>query len=175
MNTQTRGSGNGPRRPPAIAYVSIFLFGLLVAAAAKTFRDFVIESNHRELLRVTSPDGGVDAVFVRSIIGYFGNASALYLVAKGDAAPAWGPVVRAANMAEVPRLIWKNPQLLEMRFDRGCIKSFSNLWHSTDIEKGRYYVEVKLAPGAQYSCIGPTPGLAQRKGAVPGSGAVKLR
>jgi hypothetical protein len=161
------------QRPPAIAYVSMFLFGLLVAAGAKSLGDFAIEANHREMLRVTSPDGRVDAVFVRPAISYFGDFPALYLVAKGDAAPAWGPLLRVSRFGEPPRLVWKNAQLLEYQFARGCIHSFSNLWHSNDVEHGRYYVEIGLEPATRYSCIAEpgrgAPAASSAAGAVNGA------
>ena len=139
--------------PPAIAYVSLFLLGLLVAAAAHSLSDFAIECNQRELLRVSSPDGRIDAVFVEPIIKYFGQAGSLYLVPKNEAAPVWGPVADISIIDRMPNLFWREPQLLEIGLERGCLETFSNLWHSNDIESGDYYVEIRLDPAQVFACL----------------------
>ncbi|MHB8381660.1 MAG: hypothetical protein ACYDC3_04895 [Candidatus Binataceae bacterium] len=148
--------------PPAIAYVSLFLLGLLVAAAAHSVSDSAIEVNHRELLRVSSPDGRIDAVLVEPIIKYFGKTLSVYLVPKGEAPPAWGPVMGISGVDRMPTLLWREPQLLEIGFERGCVERFSNLWHSNDIERGDYYVEIGLAPVGAFACLKEPPAKAQR-------------
>jgi hypothetical protein len=157
LNGGLRPAVASTANPPAIAYLTIFLAGLLAAATVKTMHDYIVELDHRELVRVTSPDGSVDAVSVRPIVRYFNAPSALYLVRKQDPAPAWGPVLRLTEDPESPRLVWKGPQLLEVQFERGCVEGFTNLWHSNDIEGGRYYIEIRLAPSAVFSCLKSTP------------------
>jgi len=140
-------------RPPLIAYASLFLLGLLAATAAETFRDYAIEWNQRELARATSPDRRVDAIFVEPIVKFIGDGEALYLVPRGDPAPASDPLLRGSRFGRPPKLHWSKSQLLEVQYDRGCIGAFSNVWHSGEVEEGRYYVEVRLDPGANFACI----------------------
>ena len=158
-------------RPPPIAYVTMFLFGLLVAAGAHALRNFAIECNQREVLRVSSPDGTADAVLVEPLVSWFGEAPSLYLVPRGDSAPAWGAVARVSSYGEVPMLDWASPQLLEMRLTRGCIESFSNVWHSSDIEDGNYYVEIRVDPESALTCIQVPPPATLRSVSVQGAGA----
>jgi len=140
-------------KPPFIAYASLFLLGLLTATAAQTFRDYAIEWNQRELVRATSPDRRIDAIFVEPIVKFIGDSEALYLVPKGDPAPASDPVLRGSRFTGLPKLHWSRSQLLEVQYDRGCIAIFSNVWHSGEVEAGRYYVEVRLDPSANFACI----------------------
>ena len=153
-------------KPPPIAYVSMFLMGLLLAATVESTHDLVVESNQREILRQISPDGRVDAVLVRPIIGYSAASPALYIVQKGGIVPAWGAVVQMSRASGLPSLAWKNPQLLEMRFSRGCVESFTNLWHSNDVSSGRFYVEIRLVPTTQFTCLTSDRGAGQAPGAV---------
>jgi hypothetical protein len=139
-------------KPPPIAYISMFLAGLLVAATVKSMHDLVIEWNQREILRRSSPDGSVEAVFVQPIVSYLGWP-ALFIIPKDGVVPAWGAVVRMSQTSEVPTLAWRNPQLLEMRFSRGCIEAFTNLWHSNEVSGGHFYVEVRLVPTSQFTCL----------------------
>jgi hypothetical protein len=157
--------GGGPA-PPLFAYVSIVLLGLLVASAMKTARDFAAECNHRELERVESPDRRLDAVFVCPIFGYFGRSSMLYVVPRGEAPPAWGPVLRLAAVHELPKLVWKNPQLLQIECRDRDIESFSSLWHSYDIEHGNYYVELRLQPREELTSTSGRPDPALDTGAA---------
>jgi len=60
-------------RLPFIAYASLFLLGLLTAAANETLRDYISQWNQHDLVRATSPDGRVDAVFAHSAHGLFGK------------------------------------------------------------------------------------------------------
>ncbi len=140
-------------KPPFIAYASLLLLGLLTATAAETFRDYAIEWNQRELVRATSPDRRVDAILVEPIVKYIGNGEALYLVPKGDPAPGSDPVLRGSRFTRPPKLHWSKSQLLEVQYDRGCVAAFSNVWHSGEVEEGRYYVEVRLDPTANFACI----------------------
>ena len=60
-------------RLPFIAYASLFLLGLLTAAATETLRDYISQWNQHDLVRTTSPDGRVDAVFAHSAHSLFGK------------------------------------------------------------------------------------------------------
>ncbi|HYB90282.1 MAG TPA: hypothetical protein VEC38_04475 [Candidatus Binataceae bacterium] len=140
-------------KPPFIAYASLFLLGLLAAAAGQTFREYVTQWNQRELARVTSPDQRLDAVFVGPIWRYLGAGSALYVIPKGDPTPGAGGVFRGTRFQSPPELSWKNRQLLEVRYRAGCIDGFSNLWSSSEVGDGEYYVEVRLEPLSAFTCL----------------------
>ncbi|MGO9449426.1 MAG: hypothetical protein ACLQDV_00045 [Candidatus Binataceae bacterium] len=145
---------NAGKKPPFFAYLVMFLLGIILAAGYETVREYVVALNQRELLRVSSPDGKVDAVFVEPIIRTFGEDSVLNLVPKGDPAPAREPVIEGTNFKALPALVWKQPHLLAMNYGYGCINEFANLWHAHDLEDGRYYVEVLLKPTRELTCIG---------------------
>ena len=145
-------------RAPFVAYGSLFLLGLLATASWQTLGDYAIQWNQRELVRVTSPDRQLDAVFVRRILPFPGPSNALYLIPRGDPLPALGGVFRGSRFHLPPALIWKNQQLLEVRYQTGCVDGFSNLWHSSDFQSGNYYVEVRLEPGSTFTCVASPPG-----------------
>ena len=142
-----------PSKPPFIAYASLFLLGLLAAAAGQTLREYIVQWNQKEVVRVTSPDQRLDAVFVEPIWQYFGARSALYIIPKGEPVPGSGSVFSATRFGSPPGLSWKNRQLLGVRYRTGCIEGFSNLWVSSEVGNGEYYVEVRLEPAAAFTCL----------------------
>jgi hypothetical protein len=143
--------------PPLFAYVTIFVLGLLTAAGYETLRDAAVGWNQREVVRVTSPDGEIDAVFVEPIVHAFQQESALYFVQKGEPAPSRGPQLKGHDFKEQPGLVWKRSHLLTINYGQGCIRNFANLWHSYDVENGHYYVELALDPTTDFPCsAGPT-------------------
>jgi len=144
-------------RPPFIAYASLFLLGLLSAAGAATLRDYVRQWNQRELVRVTSTDGRVDAVFAQPVHSWFGKRAALYLVPKGDPVSPSDALLNGTAFTEPPKLVWRKPQLLEMIYGAGCINGFTNVWHSDVIEGGNYFVEVRLEPTRKFVCNAGEP------------------
>jgi len=140
------------RQPPVFAYVFLMVMGLLVAGIIKTATDSLTASNQREVLRVTSPDRRLDAVFVRPKLSLLGTDAALYIVPRGETAPGWGALVRG-DFRDNPDLAWTAPQLLQLQYGSGCINRFSNLWHSYDIDDGNFYVEVRLKPLGNFTCL----------------------
>lgn len=142
-------------KPPALAYLSLFLLGLMTAAGLRACRDYVSASNQRERMRITSPDRRVDAVLVQRIIGGTQGNLILYLLARGEPVSSYDEAAVAGDrFAQPPALIWKAPHLLEMRYSHGCIRGFSNVWRSEEVINGNYYVEVRLDPGSDFPCIG---------------------
>jgi hypothetical protein len=142
---------------PFIAYASLFLLGLLTAAAMETLQDYVTQWSQRELVRVTSTDGRVDAVFAEQSHGPLREVGALYLVPKGDPASPSGALFHGTAFKQPPKLVWRKPQLLEMVYGTGCINGFANVWHSGVVEGGNYYVEVRLSPTRKFACINDQP------------------
>jgi hypothetical protein len=144
--------------PPPIAFFTIFLVGVLTAAAFKAVRDYALDLNQRETVRVTSPDKQIDAVFVKPALMLITSESDLYLVPKGEPAPSWGAVLRITNLKEPARMTWTRTGLLEFRYSHGCVQKFSNLWHSEEVWSGRRYVELRLAPETDLPCGGKDVG-----------------
>jgi hypothetical protein len=153
MMSATPGLIKPASRPPAFAYLFLMVLGMLVSGTLKIAHDTLAASNQREVLRVTSPDRRLDAVLVKPIIFASGGRPALYIVPRGEPVPGWGALMRG-NFPVNPALVWAAPQVLEMRYNAGCIEGFSNLWHSYDLDSGNYYVEVRLKPGRQFTCLG---------------------
>ena len=116
--------------------------------------DYVVGWNQREVLRVTSPDGQIDAIFVEPRVRSISKDSALYLVPKGEPVPPRGPQLRGVDFKQPPALVWKRSHLLAMNYSRGCVSNFVNLWHSYDLDDGRYYVELTLSPTVDFPCTG---------------------
>lgn len=138
--------------PPVFAYISIFVLGILTAAAFAVVRDFIVGANQHEVARATSPDGVVDAVFVRPRFRSIGD-DALYVVPKGEPVPSRGPQLHGSAFKAPPRLEWTRSHLLLVSYARGCIGGFTNTWHSYDLDSGNYYVELVLNPAGDFSCI----------------------
>jgi hypothetical protein len=138
--------------PPVFAYISIFALGILSAAAFAVGRDFIVGTNQQEVTRVTSPDGVVDAVFVRPRFRSIGG-DAIYVVLKGEPVPSRGPQLRGTVFKEAPNLVWRRSHLLQVDYLHGCISGFNNLWHSYDLDDGNYYVELVLNPGSDFPCV----------------------
>lgn len=143
--------------PPVFAYISIFVLGILTAAGFAVVRDYVVGTNQKEVLRVSSPDGRVDAVFVEPRFRALGD-SALYIVPKGEPVPASGPQLRASIFKEPPDLVWTRSHLLQVNYRWGCISNFTNLWHSYDLDNGTYYVELVLDSTNDFPCMDNGPG-----------------
>ena len=147
--------------PPVFAYISIFVLGILTAAGFAVVRDYVVGTNQKEVLRVTSPDGQVDAVFVEPRFSALGD-SALYIVPKEEPVPARGPQLRASIFKEPPDLVWTRSHLLQVNYRSGCISGFTNLWHSYDLDNGTYYVELVLNSANDFPCMDNGPGSMER-------------
>jgi len=123
-------------------------------------------STSAEQMRVTSPNGQLDAVLVRDPYGGAIGGGVnwnVYIVAKG--APV---VITAAHeiFQADPftggNLIWKRDHLLEIHYDIAHIEEFRNLWGLHEVEdvgpKGErdYEVEIRLAPtSGDFSILTP--------------------
>ena len=143
--------------PPAFAYLSLFLLGLFVAAGIQNIRDSLVRLNQRELVRTSSSDHKLEAVFVTPVIAAFGHGSSVCLVPKGDPAPPWGCVLTGNSFDTPPSLLWQQPRVLTIAFAHGCIDAFSNQWRSNDIDTAGETVEVRLAEPLHFACVGSQP------------------
>ena len=109
-----------------------------------------------EAMRVTSPDGKLDAVLVEDSSGgaLGGVFWSVYVVPKGYAAPR--DVMKRLFFAdELTRgaIAWTKPYLIEIRYDKASIMQFRNV--STTSENGLEYVELRLVPSSEYSLVTP--------------------
>jgi hypothetical protein len=101
----------------------------------------------REIMRIPSPDAKVDAVVVKVEGGLSTTRDPynLYLVPPGAKVDETLASLNALDM-EGLKVFWQEPKFLFIEYRQGYISQFTNLWSSKDVEKGRYVVELRLAP-----------------------------
>jgi hypothetical protein len=103
-------------------------------------------ADSEELLRVTSPDSKVDAVLIRTggptTVGF---SFKLFVVPRGVHPSKSGELLLADRVKNLTA-VWQSPKRLELRYDEARIYSFSNFWHSKDIDDFKYIVELRLVP-----------------------------
>ena len=127
--------------------------------------------NSWEQMRITSPNGQLDAVLVTYTYGPpagGGVDSNVYIVPKGTPVHIKpGREVFSADPMTGGQLIWKREHLLEIHYDIAGIHGFRNLWGLHEVENvgGRgerdYEVEIRLMPASDLSA--PTPDGSFRK------------
>lgn len=112
---------------------------------------------HRELKRVTSPDGKVDAILAQVITDSLSaDGFAVYLAPAGRKLDLqsidFDRKVFYANRIDDLELVWREPKFLEIRYTRGDIFDFRNNWwlrqdpSPNDIYTQPYIVEVRIVP-----------------------------
>ena len=125
-----------------------------------------------EQVRVTSPNGQLDAVLVREDAG--GAAGGwewnAYIVPKGNSVLASYHRVLYAGTLTNPKLIWSQEHLLQIHYDVADIHEFRNLWALDEVRKvgptgeGDYLVEIRLAPSSpDFSLLTPTGSFKQKQ------------
>lgn len=132
-----------------VAFIAPKLIGVVVQRV-------IFPISRKEVARVASPDGTVDAVMVVTDCGAPCSFDyAVYVVPKGNEAPARDAVgldVFSAENIVDGRLVWKQPHLLEISYSRALIDGFRNLAHPFgkigDEASWKYAVEVRLSPTA---------------------------
>jgi len=108
----------------------------IIVVANILFINYCFLDNYQpnELSRLTSPDGKVDAVMVRSENGgaTVGFYYSIYLVPKGNELARWphsrGPVFTTAAAAGL-EMEWGTSKLLEISYKHAEIEEFINSWH----------------------------------------------
>ena len=117
----------------------------------------ISSSDRSEEMRVTSPNGKLDAVMIRE--SYGGAAGGfewyVFIVPKGESAPGDDShALFQAGELSGERLVWSQPHLLEIHYDLAEIEQFRNLWGLYEVQDvGRtgardYDVEIRLAPSS---------------------------
>ena len=124
-----------------------------------------LSSKSSELMRVTSPNGYLDAVLVMDSYGGAAGGGVdtnLYIVRKGaQVFTKPGHEVLTADPMSGGRLIWKRSHLLEVHYDIAYIHGFRNLWGLHEIQnvgsagEGDFEVEIQLMPASDSSALTP--------------------
>ena len=117
-----------------------------------------------ELVRVTSPNGRLDAVLIMDIYGPAaggGVNSNVYIVPKGAQVHIKSArAVFSADPMNHGKLVWTRDHLLEIHYDVAYIHEFRNTWDLSEVEavdrQARYYeVELRLVPESDTSALKP--------------------
>ena len=118
-----------------------------------------VNAHGTEAMRVTSPDGKLDAVLVEDSSGgaVGGIFWYVYAVPKGKAAPK-DATKRLFFADELTKgaISWSKPHLVEIHYGKASIMQFRNV--STVSENGLEYVELRLVPSSEYSLVTPEGG-----------------
>jgi hypothetical protein len=147
------------RRRLPFYVVTSFVAGILMVTLVPklitwTVNRFIFPEERTEVARVTSPDGAVDAVMVRTNCGAacsFGYH--VYVVSKGYGAPSDDAksVFFADDMTD-EKLVWLQPHLLEIVYGKALIYRFSNFCYPSEKlgEADRDYpIEIRLSPSSE--------------------------
>lgn len=139
----------------AAALVALYISYPYIRILAYSVSMPVSRISYKELLRVSSPDSMVDAVLVQTNIdattsyGY-----RLYVVPIGSQ-PKYDTENFRADHLEGWTMNWKEPKLLEIKYDKARIFRFSNFWQSMSFKDGSYVVEIRLAPRSETFSLSP--------------------
>jgi len=154
---------NRPKFNRFTTAVICFVLGIVLAAFGQTFLANIFKGHPRaqgaESVRVTSPDGRLDAVLIEDSSGgaLGGVFWCLYVVPKDKAVPSdtTKQVFFADELTKVS-VVWGNAHLIEIHYDKASIMHFRNI--STREETELEYVELRLVPASEYSLITPEGG-----------------
>lgn len=111
------------------------------------FNRFVrpVLGGHDEVVRLSSPDGVLDAVVMRVNPGAFSSfLYNLYLVPKGANRIEGGedPIL-CTSEGDAPTIRWEKPHFLDVDIGNSHVTFFANLWYSNKVND--YYVELNLS------------------------------
>jgi hypothetical protein len=135
---------------------------LLLVALAPACLSF--EWEYEEVGRFKSPDGVVDAVWVRGGGGATtGFVYRLFLVPAGTKFDKDDSYFQRAEFSgdhlEDFQIVWREPKLLELRFVHARIHDFTNYWRYWNRESPRedrqHVVELRLVHLAEGSTLSP--------------------
>jgi hypothetical protein len=140
--------------------VGAFITGIVVTAFGPSLVNsalsrIILPEQRREVARVPSPDGTVDALMVGSSCGPLCSDTYLVtVVPKGGKVPT--DVERyafSANDMVDAQLHWKQPHLLEIGDKKALINDFRNVSYPFakfgDQSSWRYKVDLRLAPSSE--------------------------
>jgi hypothetical protein len=133
--------------------------GLLIPTLVTKVLTAARSGDFFEAVRVTSPDGKLDAVLIEDNSGgtLGGIFWCLYVVPKGEGAPKDDTKrLFYADELTMGAVVWKKAHLIEIHYDKASIMHFRNV--STTSENGLEYVELRLVPSSEYSLMTPEGG-----------------
>jgi hypothetical protein len=155
---------NKPKFDRFAATVLGFVLGLgfaifgFVLAKMTILKPAAHNSDH-EVMRVTSPDGKLDAVLKADSSGgaLGGIFWFFYVVPKGRPAP-YDETKQLFFADELIKgsVVWNKPHLIEIHYDKASIMHFRNIFTTSD--NGLEYVELRLVPSSEYSLMTPDGG-----------------
>lgn len=138
-----------------------FVAGIACTLVIPRLADIVLgrlgfQDHYREVGRVTSPDGAVDAVMEEADCGAPCSAGFFVSIVPRNAPALRNPdkqqLVFAGDDLSNARVRWSEPHLVEIGYDKGLINSFHNVVYpfgrQGNIESWRYAVEIRLAPSS---------------------------
>ena len=113
-------------------------------------RNPIADLPHKELKRITSPDGAVDAILARvETDSLSADGFAVYLVSVGKQLDLqsldFDRKVFYANRIDDLELVWREPKFLEIRYSRGDIFDFRNNWWL----RSEYPIEIRIVPKSE--------------------------
>lgn len=137
MQSNDSGKGKGYIHKVLVSVVLLVL--VFVFAIILLVRRYMVV--HEEIGRTTSPHSAVDAVTIRT--DYGATSSFLYniYVVPVNAKPEKGHEIFSADRLDGLEVVWREPKLLEIRYDEARIFHFSNFART-----GSYVVEIRLVP-----------------------------
>jgi hypothetical protein len=103
----------------------------------------------QETMRVTSPDGKVDAIVTVSNSGAFGATTSegyqVHVTARG-AEPEEADEQFRADHVRALRVYWKANRFLVIEYAEARIFQFSNFWSAESVDQHKYVVQIRLKP-----------------------------
>ena len=117
----------------------------------------VLKSPHKEIERVKSPDGLVDAILIEiETDPLSANGFIICLAPSGTdikhLTRSYEPNIFYANRLQDLRLVWREPKLLEIRYKRAAVLRFrNNHWIRGVGGQEAYEVELRLMPEGAHS------------------------
>jgi hypothetical protein len=147
------------RRRQALIAILSFVIGAVCAAALPKLTGsvadkLILPEDHRETARITSPDGTVDAVTELTECG--APCSSIYsvsIVPKGTLlSQNTVQKIFVADETVNLQVMWREPHLLEIAYDRAFILDFRNVAYpfgrSDHPESWADAVEIRLSPSS---------------------------
>jgi hypothetical protein len=116
-----------------------------------------LKSGHKEIERVQSPDGLVDAILVEVETDPLSANGFIICLAPtgtdiGTLTSSSEPNVFYANRLDELKLIWREPKFLEIRYKKAAVLRFRNYHWMTGIGgQESYKVELRLMPQGEHS------------------------
>jgi hypothetical protein len=122
--------------------ISLLFVSLLLSSCWRPY-----EAVGKEIMRVTSPNGKIDAVMTKWEPGVSAETCyKLYLVPHGAHPTKYRECFSAAPLSG-PKLEWTSNQRLIIHFDKAWVAGFNSRWYKDGRPtKGKPFIQIELAP-----------------------------